>query len=635
MKEQIRMYEALSQRHLRSATYLMLTWEPHDVSAATLAATLRHATGRDVQILDQLPSPIDGPYLEQATRLQPERDGDPWLAVLLAYDMRGTIDATVLHALMQVNCDLSIAIDVQTLSRNRAMQKAESAFSVARTVQRDQQIIDVRAQRVQADAERVLHALAAESLHVVDIAVLVSGATADELDSNVAEVQGLLGAQLRLMRPAGVQGELLKFWSATPSVQIEAPLIRRNVLSHGVGCLLGVLGYHRASTTDGLFWGLDAVRRAPLFFDLFKNNQAAHMVILGKSGYGKTFFLNVLALRGAALANYRVIGIDAFRNGTRVEAAAQAGACCHYLGLDTPINILDIVYGDDTEGDWRANQDQFAIGQLGLFMGTPGKSANGKDRYIPREFSIPERGVLDRALSALYLPLDPDTPLDQMPILSDLIARLEQYQEIEARQLARELRMLITGSEEPGAPLNVLGRSFNRRTRIDWNFTRDINYYDFTDVPEQLRPLYYAQAIGAILREMRNPHRNRRRKILLQIDEFGYLSQIESLAHLAATLCKVARKYGLGLIAIDQNPITFLDSQHGRFIFENAVAKVLFHLDDLPARQIGDAISDLTPAHIEFLSHAQVGECLAVVGNDVYVMTVESNPREVRALRGS
>jgi hypothetical protein len=75
-------------------------------------------------------------------------------------------------------------------------------------------------------------------------------------------------------------------------------------------------------------------------------------------------------------------------------------------------------------------------------------------------------------------------------------------------------------------------------------------------VPEQLRPFYYAQVIGAILHYMRDPHRDRRRKTVLQIDEFGYLAQTESLAQLAATICKVARKYGLGLIAIDQNPGT-------------------------------------------------------------------------------
>jgi hypothetical protein len=48
-----------------------------------------------------------------------------------------------------------------------------------------------------------------------------------------------------------------------------------------------------------------------------------------------------------------------------------------------------------------------------------------------------------------------------------------------------------------------LGRSFNAPTGVDWNFGRDINYYDFSSVPEILRPFYYVQAIGAILRYMR------------------------------------------------------------------------------------------------------------------------------------
>src|SRR5262249_37078860 len=160
---------------------------------------------------------------------------------------------------------------------------------------------------------------------------------------------------------------------------------------------------------------------------------------LGKTGSGKTYFLNLLALRGAALCDYRVIGIDALQNGVRMEAAAQAGAQCHYLGLETPINILDVVYADDMDGDWRANQVQHAIGQLALLLGTPGASANGSGRFIPRVLSIGERGVLDRALSALYGLVEPDTSLTQMPLLSDLIESLAQYREFEAHSLAREL----------------------------------------------------------------------------------------------------------------------------------------------------------------------------------------------------
>jgi hypothetical protein len=41
------------------------------------------------------------------------------------------------------------------------------------------------------------------------------------------------------------------------------------------------------------------------------------------------------------------------------------------------------------------------------------------------------------------------------------------------------------------------GAAFNGHTTIDWNFNRDVIYYDFKQVPELLLPFYYLQAIGA------------------------------------------------------------------------------------------------------------------------------------------
>src|SRR5206468_1706145 len=121
-------------------------------------------------------------------------------------------------------------------------------------------------------------------------------------------------------------------------------------------------------------------RRAPLFFNLFAGNQAAHMTLLGMTGFGKTFFLNLLTLRSAVVMGTRVIGIDDFDNGPRIAGAAGAGATCYMLSMDTPINILDVVYDEDAEGGWLTNQVQHAIGQLALLLGRPGKSMDGKER---------------------------------------------------------------------------------------------------------------------------------------------------------------------------------------------------------------------------------------------------------------
>ena len=278
------------------------------------------------------------------------------------------------------------------------------------------------------------------------------------------------------------------------------------------------------------------------------------------------------------------------------------------------------------------------VGQLSLLLGEPGQSPDGKKRYLPRAFSTRERGVLGRVIQGLYQEhqITPDTATYQTPILADLLRLLEVEQDAVANELAIDLRYLLYGSIRcEVVELTPEGAAFNEHTTIDWNFSRDVIYYDFKQVPEILLPFYYLQAIGAINRYLRQHGRDTRRKIFLEIDEFGYAAQVEAVARLAVEICKTARKYGCGIVLVDQNPLTFLESESGRQIYENATARILFHLDDMAARQIGAAMSDLTPEHIAFLPQAQPGECLAVIKNDVYRVNVETHPLEARVFMGS
>ncbi|MFV9505970.1 MAG: VirB4 family type IV secretion system protein [Oscillochloridaceae bacterium umkhey_bin13] len=633
-KEAIRFYEALEQRHLRASSYTLLTWEPPEVSAQALLTTLRHAFGRPAARCDQLPSVIGCAYREHSTRLEPLEPGHPWLAVLHSYDLQGLWDAGTLHPLLATSYDVALAIDIVTLSR--AQRMAELAFNAANLVAGDQRLLDTRAERVTHDAQYALHELRHQTLHEIQLAVLVGGATADELETNVADVRDRLGPRLRMMRAAGAQAEVLRLFSATPRARIEAPWKPRTQLSHAVGCLAGIVGLHRTSATDGIFLGVDAVRRAPVFMDLFKHNQAAHTLVLGKSGSGKTVFINLLAERAAAVAGMQVIGIDAFENGFRV-AAALRGAACYAVGLEHTVNILDVVFGEETEGGWLPNQVLHVVGQLALLFGQPGRIAD-RECYLPRAFSTRERGVLGRVVQDLYLAagVTPATPVTEQPVLADLLALLEQDGGVTARELALDLRYLIYGTEQREATrMTPEGAAFNGPTTIDWNFRSDVTYYDFKQVPAILRPFYYLQAIGAINRYLRLPGRDRRRKIFLEIDEFGYASQVEEVVRLAHDISKTARKYGCGIVLVDQNPSTFLGTETGRQIYEQAAARIFFRLEDTAAREVGAALGDLTPAHLAFLPQAQPGECLAVLKNDVYHVNIEMSPREAEAFMGS
>ena len=65
----------------------------------------------------------------------------------------------------------------------------------------------------------------------------------------------------------------------------------RTQLSKVVGCAAGMVGFHRPNQTKGVFVGVDRNGRFPIFINLFERNQAAHMIIAGQSGYGKTVLL--------------------------------------------------------------------------------------------------------------------------------------------------------------------------------------------------------------------------------------------------------------------------------------------------------------------------------------------------------
>jgi hypothetical protein len=526
-----------------------------------------------------------------------------------------------------VDFDVSVAVDIQTVPRNKARRMMELAYNAARLVARDDQVIDTRAEQVFSDAQQVLHATTQQGFHRVTIAVLVSGDSGAALDQHVAMMQDRLGSTLRLMRVAGVQDQLLKLWSPTPTRKLDLPLKSWNMLSHGVGCCAGLIGYHGASRTDGILWGIDAVRRAPLFYDPFRNNQAGHLCVLGKTGFGKTFFFNTITVR-AALAGWKVIALDIAENGLRIERAVGMGCRCTLLGLQHAVNILDVVFPDDAPGGWLGLQIQHVIDQLGMLLGEPGATADGQTQVVARRFTIAERGLLDRVLSELYAGVDPNAPLAAMPILQDLIARLDALQEVETTVLARDLRLFLSGS---------LGATFNAPTTVDWDFSSDINYFDFaeTRVPKTLQAFFYGQCVGAINRYMHDPRRDRRRPTLLVIDEYHLVARTESVARMAAELAKFARKHRIAVMPADQNPITFLGEKWTRMIWENATGKAIFHLDDLPAQAIGAAISDLTPEHLAFITHATPGQAVLVLDDTLYFAHIEANDREQRAFKGS
>ena len=633
-RQAVEMYRVMERRVLRAVQYILITWEPADVSEMAIRVPLAAATRRPVRRIDYLPPVIAGPYREHLTYLEPEEPEQPLLAVLTSYDFAGEWNATLFHELIALNLDITIAVDVVTLNRNKSQRVAEMAYNAAKLVARDKNLVDIRGEQVVHDAREVLGQLKGQTLHAVQVAILVRGKTREELEANVVTVRDLFGPRLKLLRPSGAQSAALKIFSTLPRKRLDAPWKPRTQLSKVVGCAAGMVGFHRPNQTKGVFVGVDRNGRFPIFINLFDRNQAAHMIIAGMSGHGKTVLLNLMAERAASLGDMQVIGIDAFSNGLRVERAIQ-DCVCFKVGLEHTINPLDVVFGDETEGGWLNNQILHAVGQIVMLLGEPGESVDGKKRFIPMALETGARGVLSLAVKRLYQKyrVSPETPAWGTPTLTDLISVLAEMRDPIAAMFATRLRYFVYGSLTDATEKTPDGAAFDGHTTIDWRFENRVVYYDFKTVPEILLPLFYVQAMGKAWRYITT--RRITHDIFLQIDEFGYASQVEAVANTAWVMAKTARKYRLGMVLVDQTMRPFLDTPAGRQLHANAAAHFFFHMQDVEAQDVARAMSVITPRHQQFVIDAEPGQCLGVIRKDVYEINVECHPLEASAFLNS
>jgi len=79
----------------------------------------------------------------------------------------------------------------------------------------------------------------------------------------------------------------------------------------------------------------------------------------------------------------------------------------------------------------------------------------------------------------------------------------------------------------------------------------------------------------------------------------------------------------------------FLSTDGGRQLHANAAAHFFFHMQDVEAQEVAQAMSTITPRHQQFIIDAEPGQCLGVIRKDVYEINVECNALEASAFLNS
>lgn len=479
-------------------------------------------------------------------------------------------------------------------------------------------------------ADRLFQRARTERGYDVALAIAIRASTLDQITKERDRVRAVLsGFCADVAVPPGRQAIVSTIFQPTPLPEpATARLPSHRALSGDVVRTLN-LWVRSWPYRRGMVWGLS--RNGAICVEPMHGGTAAHMVVIGKTGSGKTFAVNTIALR-CATTGMRVIFFDPQGHVKRLMQAADTGGVHRPIRARERYNILDVtVSGGTLQSPPIAEQIGMVIGLLGLILGSSTLTPSGAV-FRPREWTSLERGVLEHALGHLYAPwrdrLADLTP-EETPILSDLVACLTSLEQTwrsdpsESRhtladiaaQLITELTVRII--DNPNAQL------FNARTSIRWDFQHDLICYDLSETPTDgiVRSLVMVLGIGALLRTIRREAQRSRsaiRPTLVIIDEFGSLMMTSpDIAAYAAEIAKTGRAFQVGLVAIDQDAQTFLDPSldpmgYRRTIWNNAVIRLIFRQDRANSEQVVQAIDGLTPSDRDRLMSLGRGDALFV-----------------------
>jgi hypothetical protein len=641
--------ELSDSSHLHGIRYFLQAWlgRERDMRAANVQGHAASHFMTEVTELEALPPFFKGAYRTRFNYLEPLKPGEPYLALLTSYGLLGEWDLRTIHTILQQPFPVGLAIDISTFAPTRASYHITSAIN-ANKAHLDARMV-VHDSKTEAALEDAMLAdqlvKKGQRLHRVSVVVMVKGHTLSELDRNLAAVQISLADRLPLRRESGNQEEALRYFSDRPTSRIRFKPTQHTAVSDGVAALLPI-GLRRSNDTEGTVLGIDIEGGYPVSLDIFTRQGAdggpsvAHKLSVGIPGYGKTFGDSLLLYRHA-LQGIRLAVLEP--KGDSWSMVKLLGDACSYNRIsmeNTAINVLDWVEGNLTKQITHVRlllQVLRAAGSGGasaIVSGTgSGAGAEGGDagrlslagRYI---FDNEEQAVIDDALRDLYAGVDPSTLTPaETPRLEQLCLRLGVKGQVGAR-LAREFAGIYVDG--------VYGEVFNPRggTSLDLRLNSPCTAFDFSDVDETFRGLWYYLVLGAINKKVHfKPHRER---MLVFVDEFGCMADEPLLARKLMQFMKMWRYKSVGIWLAEQDLSTFRSNETVRRIIQNTELFTLYRQNStsIPlARELFEG--KLTEYHSFLLQNSGRGECIAILGDNVHHMDVRASRTEFAALKGS
>ena len=470
-----------------------------------------------------------------------------------------------------------------------------------------------------------------EDLFYMSVFVTISAKTYEELLWRKKQMVDMLKSMdMYLSECRFQQEEALK--SVMPFLQISPKLLKksqRNVLTSGAASTYMFTSFEM-SDDSGVLLGVNRHNNSLCIVDLFntKINKSANLTMCGTSGAGKTFTLQLLALR------MRMRGIQCYiiapiKGHEFKRACSKIGGEFIKIAPGSPhcINVMEIRHTISPEMelidevDYNDMDSMLArkIQQLMIFFSL----------LIP-DMTNEEEQMLDEALiktynefgithdnNSLYADNTVFPPkLKKMPILGDLHKHLMENP-MTAR-VAAIVSRFVTGSAQ----------SFNRQTNVDLR-----NKYIVLDLSELKGKLLPVGMMIALDYVWDNIKADRTKKKAIMIDEIWQLigaSSNKMAAEFCLEIFKVIRGYGGAAIAATQDLSDFFsldDGKYGRAIINNSKNKIILNLEQDEAQYVKDVLK-LTRTEVRSITQFERGEALIHSNNNKVPVVIKASKQE-------
>ena len=467
-----------------------------------------------------------------------------------------------------------------------------------------------------------------EDLFYMSVFVTISAKTYDELLWRKQQMTDMLKSMDMYLSDCRFQQEdalrsVMPFLQISPKLQKKT---QRNVLTSGAASTYMFTSFEM-SDDSGVLLGVNRHNNSLCIVDLFntKINKNANLTMCGTSGTGKTFTLQLLALR------MRMRGIQCYiiapiKGHEFKRACSKIGGEFIKIAPGSPhcINVMEIRHTISPEMelidevDYNDMDSMLArkIQQLMIFFSL----------LIP-DMTNEEEQMLDEALiktynefgithdnNSLYADATCFPPkLKKMTILGDLHKHL--LENPMTTRIAAIVSRFVTGSAQ----------SFNRQTNVD--LTNKYIVLDLSELKGKLLPVGMMIALDYV---WDNIKADRVKKKAIMIDEIWQLIGASS-NKLAAEFCleifKVIRGYGGAAIAATQDLSDFFsldDGKYGRAIINNSKNKIILNLEQDEAQYVKDVLK-LTRTEVRSITQFERGEALIHSNNNKVPVVIKAS----------